>query len=84
MATIVNGAGVEVEGVVVAAFSSVFGTAVSGGVFDSASSSGMVGQYVLRTCLSAGRRMGFERKKFMPESRHSCMVISIQVRILST
>jgi hypothetical protein len=47
-----------------------------GGVFDSVSSSGMVGQYVLRTCLSAGRRMGFERKKSMPESRHSCVYVS--------
>jgi hypothetical protein len=45
--------------------------AVPGGVV-SDSSSGMVGQYVLSTCLSAGRRMGFERKKSMPDSRHSC------------
>jgi hypothetical protein len=43
-----------------------------GGVV-SPSSSGMVGQYVLRTCLRAGRRMGLERKKSMPESRHSCL-----------
>jgi hypothetical protein len=42
-----------------------------GGVVDS-SSSGMGGQYVLRTCLSAGRRMGLERKKSIPESIHSC------------
>jgi hypothetical protein len=48
-----------------------------GGVFDSVSSSGMVGQYVLRTCLSAGRRMGFERKKSMPDSRHSCWYFSM-------
>jgi hypothetical protein len=41
-----------------------------GGVVDS-SSSGMGGQYVLRTCLSAGRRMGLERKKSIPESIHS-------------
>jgi hypothetical protein len=45
--------------------------AVPGGVVSN-SSSGMVGQYVLSTCLSAGRRMGFERKKSMPDSRHSC------------
>ena len=45
-------------------------TAEPGGVV-SDSSSGMVGQYVLRTCLRAGRRIGFERKKSMPESRHS-------------
>jgi hypothetical protein len=48
-----------------------------GGVFDSVSSSGIVGQYVLRTCLSAGRRMGLERKKSMPESRHSCVYVSV-------
>jgi hypothetical protein len=35
------------------------------------SSSGMGGQYVLRTCFSAGRRIGLERKKSMPDSRHS-------------
>lgn len=44
---------------------------IAGGVIPSLSSSGIVGQYVLRTCLSAGRRIGFERKKSMPESRHS-------------
>jgi hypothetical protein len=44
---------------------------VPGGVVESLSSSGIVGQYVLSTCLSAGRRMGFDRKKSMPESRHS-------------
>lgn len=46
-------------------------TAEPGGVV-SDSSSGIVGQYVLRTCFRAGRRIGFERKKSMPESRHSC------------
>jgi hypothetical protein len=46
-----------------------------GGVVDSLSSSGMVGQYVLSTCLSAGRRIGFDRKKSMPESRHCCKVV---------
>jgi hypothetical protein len=45
-----------------------------GGVVSS--SSGMVGQYVLRTCLSAGRRMGFDRKKSMPESRHSWSMLA--------
>ena len=45
-------------------------TAEPGGVV-SDSSSGIVGQYVFRTCLRAGRRIGFERKKSMPESRHS-------------
>jgi hypothetical protein len=49
--------------------------AVLGGVVSS-SSSGIVGQYVFRTCLSAGRRIGFERKKSMPESRHSCNVLA--------
>lgn len=43
----------------------------AGGVVVSPSSSGIVGQYVLSTCFSAGRRIGFERKKSMPESRHS-------------
>jgi hypothetical protein len=46
-----------------------------GGVV-SESSSGIVGQYVLRTCLRAGRRIGFERKKSMPESRHSCDMLA--------
>jgi hypothetical protein len=54
--------------------------AVLGGVV-SISSSGIVGQYVLRTCLSAGRRMGFERKKSMPESRHSCNVLACAFRM---
>lgn len=52
---------------------------VVGGVVDSLSSSGIVGQYVLRTCFSAGRRMGLERKKSMPESRHSCDSVSENV-----
>jgi hypothetical protein len=46
-----------------------------GGIVDSLSSSGMVGQYVLSTCLSAGRRIGFDRKKSMPESRHCCKAV---------
>ena len=49
---------------------------VAGGVVTSPSSSGMVGQYVFSTCLRAGRRMGFERKKSMPESRHSFTLLS--------
>lgn len=49
----------------------------AGGVDASGSSSGIVGQYVLSTCLSAGRRIGFDRKKSMPESRHSYDLISI-------
>jgi hypothetical protein len=44
---------------------------VAGGVVASPSSSGIGGQYVLRTCLSAGRRMGLDKKKSMPDSRHS-------------
>ena len=56
-------------------FSAPFGlVALLGSVVSS--SSGMVGQYVLRTCLSAGRRMGFERKKSMPESRHSWSMLA--------
>jgi hypothetical protein len=47
-----------------------------GGVVDSLSSSGIVGQYVLSTCLSAGRRIGFDKKKSMPESRHSYVFVS--------
>lgn len=47
-----------------------FDGSIGGGVI-SPSSSGMGGQYVFSTCLSAGRRIGLERKKFMPESRHS-------------
>jgi hypothetical protein len=43
----------------------------AGGVFSPSSSSMMGGQYVLRTCLSAGRRMGLDKKKSMPESIHS-------------
>jgi hypothetical protein len=43
----------------------------SGGVTPSFSSSGMGGQYVFRTCFSCGLRIGFARKKFIPESRHS-------------
>jgi hypothetical protein len=35
---------------------------------DSESSSGMGAQYVFKTCFSAGRRIGFDRKKSMPES----------------
>lgn len=52
-----------------------FDESVAGGVVASASSSGMVGQYVLSTCLSAGRRIGFDRKKSMPESRHSWLAV---------
>ena len=51
-------------------FSVAATVAVCGGVVSA--SSGMVEQYVLSTCLRAGRRMGLERKKSMPESRHSC------------
>jgi len=75
VATIANGAGVAVEGAGGPDFGALplafFGKFEPGGVVDSVSSSGMVGQYVLRTCLRAGRRMGFERKKSIPESRHS-------------
>jgi hypothetical protein len=53
-----------------------------GGVVDSLSSSGMVGQYVLSTCLSAGRRIGFDRKKSMPDSRHCCKVVRVDQRNL--
>lgn len=52
-------------------FGTLFSTVLEPGGVVSLSSSGMVGQYVLRTCLRAGRRMGLERKKSMPESRHS-------------
>jgi hypothetical protein len=68
--TKVNGAG-PVGADVCVALPVGLAVLVFGGVFDSASSSGIVGQYVLRTCLRAGRRMGLERKKSMPESRHS-------------
>ena len=42
---------------------------VAGGVVaDSPSSSGIGGQYVLSTCFSAGRLIGFDRKKSIPQS----------------
>jgi hypothetical protein len=77
-ATSVKGA-VDGTCATVGCFGSDFGApfglvAVFGGVVSS--SSGIVGQYVLRTCLSAGRRMGFERKKSMPESRHSWSMLA--------
>jgi hypothetical protein len=70
--TMVKGAVVFAEGTgfTAAPFVCDLGIALFGGVV-SDSSSGIVGQYVLRTCLRAGRRIGFERKKSMPESRHS-------------
>jgi hypothetical protein len=82
LATMANGAVLEVDG---ADFDALplpfaFGNFESGGVFDSVSSSGMVGQYVLSTCLRAGRRMGLERKKSMPESRHSCVLLVVVVK----
>jgi len=43
---------------------------IGGGVI-SPSSSGIGGQYVFSTCLSAGRRIGLDKKKSIPESRHS-------------
>lgn len=52
-----------------------------GGV--SGSSSGIVWQYVLRTCLRAGRRMGFDKKKSMPESRHSYNALASETPIES-
>lgn len=53
------------------AASAVMALGSPGGVVGSSSSSRIVGQYVFSTCLSAGRRIGFDRKKSMPESRHS-------------
>jgi hypothetical protein len=75
--TMVKGAVELADGAGFAAAPFAFGAAVAvlGGVV-SESSSGMVGQYVLRTCLRAGRRMGFERKKSMPESRHSYVLLA--------
>ena len=40
------------------------------------SSSGIGGQYVLSTCFSAGRLMGLDRKKSMPDSRHSYILLA--------
>lgn len=47
-------------------FDEEVGASCGGGC--SFSSSGMGGQYLLRTCLRAGRRMGFDKKKSIPES----------------
>jgi len=44
----------------------MFAVVLAGGVVDSSSSSKIGGQYVLRTCLRAGRRIGFDRKKSCP------------------
>lgn len=68
--TMVKGAVVEVEGCVALPLG-ITGAPGGNCVGDSSSSSGMGGQYVFRTCLRAGRRMGLERKKSMPDSRHS-------------
>ena len=46
------------------------------GLSDSSAASGMVAQYLLRTCLRAGRRIGLGRKKSMPESMHSFTLLS--------
>lgn len=55
-----------------------FDGSVAGGVVaDSPSSSGIGAQYVFKTCLSAGRRMGFDRKKSMPESKHSWTMVML-------
>ena len=48
-------------------------TSTAGLGIASNSSSGIGGQYVLSTCFSAGRLIGLDRKKSMPDSRHSYM-----------
>ena len=42
----------------------------------SSAASGIVAQYRFNTCLSAGLRIGFGKKKFMPESMHSLTLLS--------
>jgi hypothetical protein len=44
---------------------------LAGGVDASPSSSGMGAQYVFKTCFNAGRLIGLDKKKSIPESRHS-------------
>lgn len=51
---------------------------------DSSEASGMVAQYLFRTCLSAGLRMGLGRKKSMPESRHSLTLLSSEKAVKAT
>jgi len=46
------------------------------GAVASPSSSGIGGQYVFKTCFRAGRRIGLDKKKFIPESKHSCSPLS--------
>ena len=76
--TIVKGAGLgpTVDDAGGAALPFALGLLVFGGV-GSSSSSGIGGQYVLSTCFSAGRRMGFDRKKSMPEARHSYRLLAL-------
>ncbi len=67
--------------------SSVGGGRASGGrAFFSGSSaaSGIVAQYRLSTCLRAGRRIGFGRKKSMPESMHSLTLLSSAKAVRAT
>jgi len=50
----------------------------------SSAASGIVGQYRFSTCLSAGRRIGLGRKKFMPEAMHSLMLFSSAKAVSAT
>jgi hypothetical protein len=66
-------AGADVEGTArpLLGFDEAEASSVAGGVVAASFSSGIGAQYVLRTCFSAGRRMGLDKKKSMPESIHS-------------
>ena len=46
--------------------------------------SGIVAQYFFSTCFRAGRRMGFGRKKSMPESMHSLTLLSSENAVRAT
>lgn len=73
------------EGHVAGVILSVSSSFVVGGVSSASSAaSGMVGQYLSRTCLSAGRRMGLGRKKFMPEAMHSLTLFSSENAVSAT
>ena len=70
--TLLLAGGRACEGAVTPPFAFAFACERSdGGGVVSPSSSGIGGQYVFSTCFSAGRRIGLDKKKFMPESRHS-------------
>ena len=50
----------------------------------SSAASGIVAQYLLRTCLKAGRRKGLARNPSMPESMHSLTLLSSAKAVRAT